>query len=70
MIKQNKEKIIGVRVNEDLLIILNSFKQVKGYSYSETIRNALEYYCTCAIEKESCVKQITNSACDTIGVEQ
>lgn len=47
-------KVIGVRVDDDLLDILEAFSQLKKYTYPETFRKALMSYFETESKKDEC----------------
>jgi len=53
-----KDKFIGVRIDQDMFIVLQAFKLSKGWNYSDTIRIALEHYSEYIMQQEDAgVKQ-------------
>lgn len=49
----NKDKRISSRITKDMFVFLEAIKQMKGFSYSKTLRLSLEHYCNFLMQEES-----------------
>lgn len=55
---KRKDKRLSVRVDEDMLMVLDAFKEARGYTHSKTIRNAVVYYLEYVTQQDKNVTQL------------
>ena len=53
--KKRKDRVIGIRVDKDMFDVLQTFRDARGWKYSQTLRIALAQYFKIECEKESLI---------------